>query len=128
MTPDTTQSQSFITRSKDPSSSSSGPDPRRRSRAALPEPYSRPYATWDARPAADLRLTDVEIRELVLLRGMSDYCQATPDQVVTLRAAGQTPKAIVAEHPPRQRGGATAPVQENSAPPGTDARPPGDER
>ena len=92
---------------------------------ALQEPYARPYATWDERPGVDLRLTDVEIRELVLLRAMSDYCQASADEVVTLRSAGQSPKAIAADHPPRQRPGSLSSAPERSAPPSDATRPSG---
>lgn len=69
----------------------------------LPDPYARPYVTWDEHPGADQRLSDIEIRELVLLRAMSDYCGASADEIVKLRAAGHSPKAIAAVHPPRPR-------------------------
>ncbi len=82
---------------------------------ALPEPYARPYVMWKQRPGSDQRLSDVEVRELVLLRAMSDYCSASAEEVVRLRAAGHTPKAIVAERPPRGRGGASQ-AQEHVAP------------
>ncbi|MFQ5599625.1 MAG: hypothetical protein ACE5G2_03635 [Candidatus Krumholzibacteriia bacterium] len=83
----------------------------------LPEPYARPYATWSTRPGADQRLTDEEVRELVILRAMSEHCQLAPEDVVRLRSAGQSPKAIVAVHPPSRRA-------ENAAPP-VPAPPPG---
>ncbi len=98
---------------------------------ALAEPYARPYLTWDARPGADQRLSDVEVRELVLLRAMSDYLRASADEVVTLRTAGQSPKAIAAMHPPRQRAGSVSAQHERLAPPSAPSAPdpdPGDEQ
>ena len=65
----------------------------------LPAPYARPYATWRAHPGADLRLTDEEVRELVILAAISEHCRLAPEEVVELRSAGQTPRAIVAMHP-----------------------------
>ena len=76
----------------------------------LAPPYSRPYEAWHARPGSDQRLTDEEVRELVVLQALSDYCQLPPENIVLLRIAGQSPKAIVSVHP--------APSQvENAAPP-----------
>jgi len=69
----------------------------------LPEPYSRPYQRWRALPGTDQRLTDEEVRELVILRALSDYCGIAADQVVRLRMAGQSPRAILSQHPPRKR-------------------------
>ncbi len=68
----------------------------------LPEPYARPYRTWASRPGADQRLTDEEVRELVILGALSDFCGLPPQDVVRLRAAGQSPKAIAAVHPARK--------------------------
>lgn len=66
----------------------------------LREPYARPYRLWDEKPATDQRLTDEEIRELVLMSALSDHCRVTPETIVRLRMAGQTPRAIVAMHRP----------------------------
>jgi hypothetical protein len=68
-------------------------------KVTLPAPYARPYATWRKRPGADLRLTDEEVRELVLLAAISEHCRLAPAEVVELRSSGQTPRAIVAMHP-----------------------------
>jgi len=68
----------------------------------LPEPYARPYRNWASRPGTDQRLTDEEVRELVLLGALSDYCSLPPQEVVRLRAAGQSPRAIAASHPRRK--------------------------
>ena len=67
----------------------------------LPEPYARPYRLWRDQPRADQRLSDAEVREMVLLHALSEYCGMAPPEVVRLRAAGQSPKAIAAAHPPR---------------------------
>lgn len=83
----------------------------------LPDPYARPYATWIDKPGADLRLSDVEVRELVLLRAMSEYTKGTAEEIVRLRAAGQTPKAIAAEFPPRHRSHSMSEARERTAPP-----------
>ena len=66
----------------------------------LSAPYARPYIVWDETPGADQRLTDEEIRELVLMAALSDHCKTPPEQIVRLRMAGQTPRAIVALHRP----------------------------
>jgi hypothetical protein len=66
----------------------------------LPEPYARPYKVWDESPGSDQRLTDEEIRELVLMSALSEHCKVLPEEVVRLRTAGQTPRAIVAIHRP----------------------------
>ena len=66
----------------------------------LKEPYARPYVVWDEKPGSDQRLTDEEIRELVLMAALSEHCKVTPEQIVRLRMAGQTPRAIVAMHRP----------------------------
>lgn len=84
---------------------------------ALPEPYARPYVTWDEKPGSDLHLNDVEIRELVLLRAMSDYCQTAAEEVVRLRVAGHAPRAIAAFHPPRRGNRRTSSASERLAPP-----------
>jgi hypothetical protein len=77
----------------------------------LSAPYARPYAVWDETPGADQRLTDEEIRELVLMAALSKHCKIEPEQVVRLRMAGQTPRAIVALHrPDRDIEYATPPV------------------
>jgi len=68
----------------------------------LPEPYARPYRLWRQQPGVDQRLSDAEVREMVLLHALSDYCSIAPPEVVRLRAAGQSPKAIAAAHPPRE--------------------------
>jgi hypothetical protein len=65
-------------------------------------PYVRPYTTWRESPGADLHLTDEEVRELVLLRTLRDYCQIPASNVVRLRLSGRSPQAIVSSHgPPR---------------------------
>jgi len=66
----------------------------------LSAPYARPYLVWDETPGADQRLTDEEIRELVLMAALSEHCKTEPEQIVRLRMAGQTPRAIVALHRP----------------------------
>jgi hypothetical protein len=71
--------------------------------AELPEPYARPYQRWRANPGADQRLTDEEVRELVILRALSQYCAIPAEKVVRSRAAGQTPEAIIEQRPVRRR-------------------------
>ena len=66
----------------------------------LPAPYSRPYATWREHPGVDQRLTDEEVRELVLLRALRDSCRLPAAEVARLRAAGKSPRAIDAMPPP----------------------------
>lgn len=61
---------------------------------ALRGPYARPYATWRQDPRADLRLTDEEVRELVLLRTLRDHCRLTAEDVVRRRSAGESPHSI----------------------------------
>ena len=61
---------------------------------ALRGPYARPYATWRQNPRADLRLTDEEVRELVLLRTLRDHCRLTAEDIVRRRTAGQSPRSI----------------------------------
>jgi hypothetical protein len=66
----------------------------------LVEPYARPYLVWDEKPASDQRLKDEEIRELVLMSALSEHCRVSAEEIVRLRMAGQTPRAIVAMHRP----------------------------
>lgn len=63
-------------------------------------PYARPYVTWRAQPGADQRLSDEEVRELVLLRVLRDTYHLAPGEVARRRAAGESPRAIVASHTP----------------------------
>jgi hypothetical protein len=61
---------------------------------ALRGPYARPYATWRQNSRADLRLTDEEVRELVLLRTLRDHCRLTAEDIVrrrTRRARAASP-------------------------------------
>lgn len=66
----------------------------------LVEPYARPYRVWDEEPQSDQRLKDEEIRELVLMSALSEHCRVPAEEIVRLRMAGQTPRAIVAMHRP----------------------------
>lgn len=84
----------------------------------LPAPYARPYVTWRQQPGADLRLTDEEVRELVLLAALSEHCSLAPEQVVQLRSAGQTPRAIFAMHPASRDTENTTPSLPPEPPPG----------
>ena len=76
----------------------------------LPEPYARPYKLWDESPRSDQRLTDEEIRELVLMAALSEHCGVLPEEIVRLRTAGQTPRAIVAIHRPDRNNEYTTPA------------------
>lgn len=66
----------------------------------LPRPYARPYATWRQQPGADQRLSDEEVRELVLLRALRDALQLNAGEVASRRAAGHSPRAIAAQQQP----------------------------
>ena len=57
-------------------------------------PYERPYATWKAQPSVDQRLSDEEVRELVLLRVLRDAARLSAAEVARRRAAGATPRAF----------------------------------
>jgi hypothetical protein len=69
---------------------------------ALSGPYVRPYSVWRQTPGADLQLTDEEVRELVLLRTLRDFCQLPATDVVRLRVSGRSPEAIVEAHGPQR--------------------------
>jgi hypothetical protein len=64
-------------------------------------PYGRAHGHWRRHPHSDIRLTDEEIRELVLVRSVADHCKLPCGEVIRLRVRGESPKAI-AEH--RRRG------------------------
>lgn len=76
-------------------------------------PYVRPYSLWREAPGADLRLTDEEVRELVLLRTLRDFCQLPAAEVVRLRMSGRSPETIAATHGPG-RDGVRSSLQPNS--------------
>ena len=61
-------------------------------------------AVWRDSPGADVRLTDEEVRELVLLRTLRDFCQIPAAQVVRLRLSGRSPMAIAAAYGPQREG------------------------
>jgi hypothetical protein len=63
-------------------------------RLELAPPYARAYRQWRLSPGADLHLADNEIRELVLMRAVSEHCRIAPEQVVRLRNAGHGPRDI----------------------------------
>jgi len=67
-------------------------------------PYVRPYSVWRDSPGTDVRLTDEEVRELVLLRTLRDFCQIPAAQVVRLRLSGRSPMAIAAAYGPQREG------------------------
>jgi len=60
----------------------------------LPPPYARAYGHWRQHAGAELALSDAEVRELVLLRVMSEGCALPAAKVVRLRASGFGPRAI----------------------------------
>jgi hypothetical protein len=57
-------------------------------------PYGRAYGYWRKHPGADQRLSDDEIRELVLVKGLSRHCGTTPSRIAERRKAGESPAAI----------------------------------
>lgn len=57
-------------------------------------PFGRAYGYWRKHPGADQRLSDDEIRELVLVKGLARHCGTSPSRVVERRKAGHSPAAI----------------------------------
>jgi len=57
-------------------------------------PYGRAHGYWRRHPRTDLHLTDVEIRELVLVRSVASHCKLPCAEVVRLRVRGESPRAI----------------------------------
>jgi hypothetical protein len=61
-------------------------------------PYGRAHGHWRRHPQSDIRLTDEEIRALVLVRAVAGHCKLPCGEVVRLRVRGESPKAIAARH------------------------------
>jgi hypothetical protein len=57
-------------------------------------PYGRAHGYWKKHGKCDLKLTDAEIREFVLVQALSTHCRTSSSEVVRSRAAGKSPRAI----------------------------------
>jgi hypothetical protein len=61
-------------------------------------PFGRAYGYWRKHPRGDLRLTDAEIRELVVVKSLARHCGASPSRVAEMRRSGKGPRTIAAAH------------------------------
>lgn len=74
-------------------------------------PYGRACGYWRKHGKQDLKLTDAEIRELVLVRALSKHCGESPAAIVQSRLEGKSPRTIATgAHPSRSKEDAAPPA------------------
>jgi hypothetical protein len=79
-------------------------------------PYGRAHGYWKKHGRCDLQLTDVEIRELVLVQVLATHCKMEPAEVVRMRAHGSSPRSIASAHENHDRQPTMNHSREDTAP------------
>jgi len=76
-------------------------------------PYGRAHGYWKKHGKCDLKLTDAEIREFVLVQALATHCRTSPSEIVRSRAAGRSPRAIATQSRSSRPHEDTAPPRES---------------